>query len=199
MIALAGLALGVALGAIPVSWVVHRALSGGDLRDVGSGNPGATNAWRAGGPAAGGLSLVGDLAKGAAAVALARALMGGAAAAAAALGAPLGHAFSPWLRLRGGKGVAAAMGAFLVAAPLAALAALVTFGATLGATRWVSAGSVAGALALPIAVAATGGNRYVVAAAVATAILIVWRHRPNFARMRRGTEPRIGSGGSRRG
>lgn len=198
MIALAGLALGVVLGAIPVSWVVHRAVSGGDLREVGSGNPGATNAWRSGGPVAGGLSLVGDLAKGAAAVALARALAGESAAAAAAFGAPLGHAFSPWLRLRGGKGVAAAMGAFLVAAPLAALAGLATFGAALVATRWVSAGSIVGALCLPIAAAATGGRPDLVAAAAATAVLIVWRHRPNFARMRRGTEPRIGAGGSRR-
>lgn len=187
---LVGAAVGVALGSVPVSWSVHRLLHGADLRNVGSGNPGATNAWRQGGVAAGVVGLAGDVAKGAAAVALARRLGGASASAAAAFGAPLGHALSPWLAFRGGKGVAPALGAFLVLSPVAAVCALGAFVAGVSLTGWVSFGSFAGALALLLGTWASGAQAPTVAAA-ATGLLLVWRHRENFVRMRAGTEPRV--------
>ncbi len=186
---LIGLVAGALLGAVPVSWIVHRVATGRDLRRAGSGNPGATNAWRDGGARVGALGLAGDVLKGSIAVLAARRL--GGEPAAAAFAAPLAHAFTPWLGFRGGKGAATALGSFLVASPVAALAALIAFGVATAATGWVSLGSVAGAIVLPIAILAGPRDGPLTAAAAATAALVVWRHRSNFARMLDGSEPRI--------
>lgn len=184
-----GLVVGAMLGAVPVSWIVHRIATGRDLRREGSGNPGATNAWRDGGLGVGAVGLAGDVLKGTFAVLVARRLGGDAAA--AAFAAPLGHAFTPWLGFRGGKGAATALGAFLAARPLAALVALGAFGVATAATGWVSLGSIAGAIVLPIAVLAGPRDGPLTVAAAATAVLVVWRHRSNFARMLDGSEPKI--------
>ena len=196
---LPGLAFGLLLGSVPFAWIVHRAATGRDLRREGSGNPGAANVERSAGAGWGLLALALEIGKGAAAVLIARRLAGADAAIPAAAGAVLGHVVSPWLGGRGGRGVAAAAGAFLVLAPWATLAAAAVFAVAVAATRWVSLGSVAGAAILPVAALATGAGGRIAVAAAAVAVLIAWRHRANFERMRAGTEPRVGVRGSAEG
>jgi len=201
--ALGGLAVGAAVGSIPFAWLLHRMATGRDLRSEGSGNPGATNLERSDGKAWGAAALSLDAGKGAAAVLLALQLAGADTGAPAALGAVLGHVFSPWLMGRGGKCVATAAGAYAVLAPAATAAAWAVFALAVVMTRFVSLGSVLGAVALPIAVVLLGPNARTAAAAGAIAALIAWRHRGNFARMRAGTEPRLrrrqlGGGGASR-
>jgi glycerol-3-phosphate acyltransferase PlsY len=162
-----------------------------DLRSEGSGNPGSTNVYRAIGPAWGAFALALDAGKGAIAVWLVVRFAGGAGAAGAAVGSVLGHVYTPWLSGRGGKGVAPAAGAFLVLAPGATAAAAAVFLATLALTRFVSLGSVLGAITLPVAIAAFGPGWAAAVAAAVVAAVIAWRHRENFARMRAGTEPRV--------
>lgn len=181
------------LGSIPFSYLVAQ-LRGVDVRTVGSGNVGATNVMRSAGKAAGIAAFLLDAAKGAAAAELARKLVPGAAVPPlAAVAAILGHMYPVWLRFRGGKGVATGAGAFLPLAPLAAAAGLVTFAVATAATRYVSVGSMAGAVVLAAMAAVLGAPWPVWTAAAAMASLIVWKHRGNLRRLREGTESRIGS------
>ena len=196
---LTGLAVGVAIGSVPFAWLLYRSATGGDLRDEGSGNPGATNLNRAAGLSWGTAALALDAGKGALAVLVAPLLAGDAASVPAALGAVLGHVFTPWLRGRGGKGVATAAGAFVVLAPAATAVAIAVFTIAAFVTRMVSLSSVLAAIALPIAVALLGPGARAAGAAVAIGALIAWRHRGNFERMRAGTEPRLGGRASGRG
>ncbi len=188
---LAGLLVGAAIGSIPFSWLLHRLATGRDLRGEGSGNPGATNALRLDGIAWGAAALALDAGKGALAVVVATRLAGEAACVPAALGAVLGHVFTPWLRGRGGKGVATAAGAYAVIAPAATGVAFFVFALVVAITRFVSLGSVLGAAALPIALSLLGPGGRATIAAAATFVLVTWRHRANFARMQAGTEPRL--------
>ena len=190
--ALSGLAIGVAIGSVPFAWLLHLLATGRDLLREGSGNPGATNVERSAGPGWGAAALALDAGKGAVAVVVAWRWVGADAGVSAALGAVLGHVFTPWLGGRGGKGVATAAGAYALVAPTAAGASFLVFALTVAVTRYVSLGSVLAAAALPIAVLFAGpGDRTAVVAAV-IAVVISWRHRENFARMRAGTEPRLG-------
>ena len=190
--ALCGLAYGVALGSIPFAWLLHRIATGRDLRREGSGNPGAANVQRADGWGWGAVALALDAGKGAAAVALAAHGAGLSAGVFAAIGAVLGHMFTPWLSGRGGKGVATAAGAFAVLAPVPIAVAAAAFVLIAAATRFVALASVvaAGTLALALWFMAPEGGK--APAAGGLALLIAWRHRENFARMRAGTEPRLG-------
>ena len=196
--ALAGLALGVLAGSVPFSWVLHRLRTGGDLRTEGSGNPGATNLLRVAGIGWGLAGLALDAGKGAAAVLLASRAGGEPAAVAAAVAAVFAHVFSPWLGGAGGKGVATAAGAFAVLAPFAFAVAAVVFLLVVATTRLVAAGSLAAAATLVIAAFVFGSDRLVAVAALVIAVLVAWRHRENFARMRAGIEPRLGSRGDSR-
>lgn len=182
------------IGSIPFSFLVARAFGVHDVRQVGSGNVGATNVLRSAGRVAGGLALLLDLGKGAAATALAGRLAPSdpVAPAAAALFAVVGHMYPVWLRFRGGKGVATGLGAFAPLAPWASLAALVAFGLVAAASRFVSLGSVAGAVALAGLLLARRGPDPVTLAAVSTAALVVLRHRSNLRRILGGTERRVG-------
>jgi len=190
--ALSGVLLGAAIGSIPFAWLLHGIATGRDLRGEGSGNPGATNVRRLDGRAWGASALALDAGKGALAVLAAGRLAGEAACVPAALGAVLGHVFTPWLRGRGGKGVATAAGAYAVLAPAATGVAFLVFALVVAVTRLVSLGSVLGAAALPIAVSWLSPGGRATSAAAAIAVLVAWRHRGNFARMRAGTEPRLG-------
>jgi glycerol-3-phosphate acyltransferase PlsY len=190
--ALWGLTIGFAAGSVPFAWLLHLGSTGRDLRREGSGNPGTTNLGRADGMAWGALALALDAGKAALAVLIAARAAGTEASVPAAAGAVLGHVFSPWLSFRGGRGVAPAAGGLFVVAPAAAAIALIVFLAALATTRFVSLSSVLGALSLAIALAALGPDRRAAAVAAGIALLIAWRHRENFARMRAGTEPRVG-------
>lgn len=182
-------------GSIPFALFLARRWGDVDLRRIGSGNLGAANVWRASGVTAGVLVAVLDIAKGAASVLLAERLNpnGSAVPAAAGLAAIVGHIYPAWLRFRGGKGVATACGVFSVLTPLAVPPALAVFVAGVWVTRYISVGSVLASIALPAAAYLSGSPGPVVTAAVAASALIVFRHRSNLARVREGTEPRVGA------
>jgi len=182
------------IGSIPFALILARRWGASDLRLVGSGNLGAANVMRASGVTAGVLVAALDMAKGAASVWLAERLGSGPAlSAAAGLAAIVGHIYPVWLRFRGGKGVATACGVFTVLTPLALPPAFAIFAAVVWLTKYVSLGSVVASLALPPLAYALGSPASTVGAALAAATIIVFRHRSNVARLRTGTERRIGA------
>jgi glycerol-3-phosphate acyltransferase PlsY len=192
MATLIAVACGYLLGSIPFAFLLTRS-RGVDLRAVGSRNVGAANVLRTAGVTVAVAVLLLDAAKGAAAVLIARAMTADVIiATAAGIAAIAGHIYPPWLGFRGGKGVAAAAGAFSVLAPVATAIAVAVFVAVVFVTRFISAGSIAGAVALPIAAAAGNVAGPVVAGAIVSAILVVHRHRDNVSRLIAGTERRIG-------
>ncbi len=152
-----------------------------DLHDVGSGNVGATNAGRAMGAGVGVVVAVLDVAKGAAPAAL-FGVWDHRAGLAAGFAAVIGHVSSPWLRGRGGRGVATAMGAVLGSHPLWAPVVLVTWLLVLVAARWVTLASVCGAAALVVVAVVSRASAASLAWAVAIAVVVWWRHRRNLAR-----------------
>ena len=177
-----------ALGSIPIAWFVVRRWAQVDLRGVGSGNVGATNALRATSPAIGLLVALADAGKGALAIWVARrAHASDTAVALAAVAAVAGHVAPVWLKFRGGKGVATASGAFAVLAPLAAAVALGVFVMVVSITRLVSLGSLAATLAL-VGITAWHDPARIAEAAGLVAAIIVFRHAANITRLRAGTE-----------
>ena len=187
-------ALGYLLGSVPFGVLLTRALGLGDLRRIGSGNIGATNVLRTGNKAAAAATLLLDGGKGAAAVLLARAVAGEDAAQLAGLAAFLGHCYPVWLGFRGGKGVATFLGLALALAWPVGVACCLTWLATAAIGRVSSlAALVAAASAAPWALILGLGEIAVLG--VALAVVVFWRHRANIARLRAGTEPRIGQKG----
>lgn len=188
------LAFGYLLGSLPFSYVVARFWGIRDVREVGSGNVGASNVMRSAGKVPGVLAFCLDFVKGALAVLAVRHWAGGDEPLAALTGvaAVAGHMYPFWIGFRGGKGVATGAGAFLPVAPLATGLALLAFPVTLALTRYVCLASIAGALTLAAAAFALGEPRAVAWTATAMAALIVLKHRSNLARLRQGTENRLG-------
>jgi acyl phosphate:glycerol-3-phosphate acyltransferase len=181
------------LGSIPFSYLVARR-SGIDVRQVGSGNVGATNVMRSAGRTAGLTAFALDFFKGTAATLVAMRLAEGSFwPALAAMAAVLGHMYPVWLSFRGGKGVATGAGAFLPVSPAATGLALLIFGAVALVSRYASLGSVAGSLGLGLLSFALGVAPDVSWAALATGLLITWKHRGNLQRIFAGTERRMGS------
>jgi acyl phosphate:glycerol-3-phosphate acyltransferase len=189
----AALLAAYAIGSIPFALLLARSW-GADLRRTGSGNLGAANVLRASGITAGVLVALLDIAKGACSVLLAQRLTDNPSApAAAGLAAIVGHIYPAWLRFRGGKGVATACGAFSILTPVALPPALAVFVVGVWITKYISLGSVLATVTLPAIAYATGSPLPVVVAACAAAALIVFRHRSNLARVRTGTERRVGA------
>ena len=184
--------LGYLAGSVPFAFLLARR-AGIDVRVAGSTNVGAANVLRTTGLGRGIAVMALDVAKGAAAVALAQLTTGGAAlAAATGAAAIVGHVYPVWLRFHGGKGVAVAAGAFVVLAPLATAIAAAVFILIVWATRYVSLGSIAASVALPSAAWLSGDPALVVGTASGAAALILFRHRGNLRRLRAGTERRLG-------
>lgn len=183
------------IGSIPFGYLIVRATAGGDVRQTGSGGTGATNVTRRAGKAAGVITLVLDAVKGALAVLIAKWLSGGNTdwvIAAAAIAVLLGHIFPVWLGFKGGKGVATGVGVFLALAPTAVLCAGVVFLAVVWLTKFVSLGSILAAATIPLFVwLLESASDPIVSAAVVGALLIVFAHRGNIARLWNGTESRI--------
>ena len=189
---LAVIVLGYLCGSIPWGLLFARA-AGVDVRRTGSGNIGAANVARSAGTSLGLATLVADAAKGAIPVLVARAAAGPPwLPAAAGLAAFAGHVFPVTLGFAGGKGVATALGVLAPLAPTAAACAVTVFLAAFLATRYVSVGSLLGAVTAPVALAVLGAPAPVLGAGAAMAFVIVIRHRGNLARLRAGTEPRAG-------
>jgi glycerol-3-phosphate acyltransferase PlsY len=186
--------VGYLLGSLSFAVLLVRRKTGRDIRTEGSGNAGATNVLRAHGK---GLALsvaALDIAKGAAAVLLVRMVTAEPRyAAAAGFAAILGHVFPLYYGFRGGKGVATAVGAFLVLAPVATLICVGLFVAVVAITHYVSLGSIIAMVLLPpIAGGIFHAPGPVVAAAAGTAILVILKHRENLKRLVSGTEPKLG-------
>src|SRR3546814_373415 len=171
----------------------------GDLRQIGSGNIGATNVLRTGRKELAAATLILDGAKGAVAVLLARHFvpeLGDHAAMIAGAAALIGPCYPVWLKFRGGKGVATLLGlALALAWPIGLLFALVWLGTVL-LLRISSLGGMLGAVSEPIAALAFGYPVYAIGL-VGLAVIVLWRHRENIARLRAGTEPRVGAGKER--
>jgi acyl phosphate:glycerol-3-phosphate acyltransferase len=200
------LALAYLLGSLPFAFLVVRLRTGRDLRDLGSGNAGATNAMRAAGVGAGVISLALDFGKGVAAVILARSL--GATPEVVALCAGtvvLGHVYPVFLGFRGGKGVATAAGALGTLAPAAAALSALAFLVVVAWKRYVSLGSVVAAATFPIFVFLAGIAGWLpaprpsfVATSALVPVLVIFKHRENLRRLLAGVEPRLGERGSAR-
>lgn len=189
------LALAYVIGATPTSYWVGRVGHGVDLREAGSGNLGATNAFRVLGWKSALPVVVVDIAKGWGPAALFPALAGVSFPWSFAFGlaAVLGHMFSFWVGFRGGKGMATGAGMFLALAPAAVGAALVLWLVVTLSTGYVSLASIIVAAALPpmIAVTPHEGGTTLVWLSSALAVFIIWKHRSNIGRLRRGEENRF--------
>ena len=184
-------ALSYLLGSIPFGLVITRALGLGDLRKIGSGNIGATNVLRTGNRGAALATLLLDAGKGGLAVLIARALVGADAAQVAALFSFLGHLFPVWLGFKGGKGVATFLGTLLALAWPVGLAACATWAVTAAISRISSLSALVAAALSPVWLAVLGYPQMTVLA-IGLAALIFVRHGANIARIREGTEPKIG-------
>ena len=184
---------GYLLGSIPFGIVITRALGLGDLRQIGSGNIGATNVLRTGNKPAALATLILDSGKGAAAVILARLALGPDMAAIAGLGAFLGHLYPVWLGFKGGKGVATYLGILLAIGFWVGLATCLTWLATALIFRISSLSALVASLSAAFWLWLFGHPGAILAALIMAA-LIWWRHRGNITRLRAGTEPRISFG-----
>ena len=176
--------LGYAIGSLPIGFLVAQNTRGIDLRRAGSGNVGAANVYRTTGLGVAIVVMIADMAKGAAAVLLA----GDGGAVAAGVAAVVGHVYPVWLGFHGGKGVATASGVFGVLSPWPTAIAAAAFSLTVARTRYVSLGSVVATVILPVAGWLTPGLRAVDIAATVVAMLILFRHRGNIARLWSRTE-----------
>jgi glycerol-3-phosphate acyltransferase PlsY len=204
-------AIAYLLGSIPFGYLLVRIFRGEDIRQTGSGNIGATNVARSGAKGLGIATLILDALKGALAVWLAAVLAGSKynlcgdfmvtscvpalrLMAWAALLAVLGHVFPVWLKFKGGKGVATALGVFCVLFPKAILVALAVFILVVVVTRYVSLGSILGAITFPVAayfLQNTDALSLLLASGVS--LVIVLKHHQNIGRLLSGTESRFGA------
>jgi glycerol-3-phosphate acyltransferase PlsY len=192
-VALGLLAGGYLLGSIPFGLVVTRLGGAGDIRQVGSGNIGATNVLRTGRKDLALLTLLGDGGKGIVAVLLARHFFGETAAALAGGAAFLGHLFPVWLGFKGGKGVATFFGVMLTAAWPVGVMAAITWLAVAALMRLSSLAALTAVALAPLFAFATDQAPPMVVLAAFIAVLVFVRHKDNIARLRTGTEPKIGA------
>lgn len=186
------LIVGYLFGSIPFGLILTKLAGTQDLRSIGSGNIGATNVLRTGRKGLAAATLLGDALKGTAAVVLCGYLGGPNAAMAAGLGAFLGHLFPVWLKFRGGKGVAVYIGILLGLYWPAGLFFCLVWLATAFAFRYSSLSALVASVLTPVMLALLGHNALVVLAALLT-LLLFYMHRENIARLRAGTESRIGA------
>ena len=175
--------IAAALGSIPFGYLLSRA-RGIDIRNEGSGNIGATNVARVHGAAAGVIILVLDAAKGGVPTWYVAHCLAAPSTIVAATGmaAILGHCFSPWLGFRGGKGVASALGVFVVIAPYASLIGVGMFVAMIAITRVVALGSIAGTATVAAALVWRGDRSFAIFGVI-TLVLIIYTHRTNLANL----------------
>ena len=188
---LLALAAGYLLGSIPFGLILTKLAGHGDLRDIGSGNIGATNVLRTGNKALAVLTLLLDLFKGAAAV-LIGSRLGQDAAILGGLGAFLGHLFPAWLGFRGGKGVATYIGVLLGLYWPGAIAFCAIWLLVALITRYSSLSALVASAAVPCLLFFIGGTRIPVLFVIFT-VLLYWRHADNIGRLLRGEEERIGT------
>jgi glycerol-3-phosphate acyltransferase PlsY len=190
------LILGYLIGSLPFAVIVSKAFGLADPRSFGSGNPGATNVLRTGNKLAAALTLLGDAAKGWLAMfVVAKVGADGTATAFAGLAAFLGHLFPVFLKFKGGKGVATAIGVLIGLDAWLALGAALTWLATAVVTRYSSLAAIVAATVAPTLSLASHGIGAVSIVVAVMCVLLIWRHKENIKRLIAGTEGRIGKKG----
>ncbi|WP_413297594.1 glycerol-3-phosphate 1-O-acyltransferase PlsY [Synechococcus sp. MIT S9452] len=187
--------LGYLLGSFPSGYLAGQWCAGVDIRQLGSGSTGATNVLRQVGKGPALVVFLVDVFKGSAAVIVARGLLGAGAygwLVAAGLAALAGHIWPIWLGGKGGKAVATGFGMLLGLVPAVGLACLGVFLTSLALSRIVSISSVLAAASLPLLMAGAGAPGAYLGLGVVAAVMVIWRHRSNLARLLKGEEPRLG-------
>jgi len=180
------------IGAIPSGVVLTRLAGSEDIRKAGSGNIGATNVYRVAGRKLGLLTLIGDVLKGVLPVLAAQWLhFSDGQVGLIAAAAFTGHCFPVYLGFKGGKGVATALGIFLVISPLAALGAAAVFGLLVWKWRYISLGSICAAAAMPVLVFFINRSLPLVAATLFISAVVIFRHQQNISRLLAGSENRF--------
>jgi glycerol-3-phosphate acyltransferase PlsY len=181
------------IAAIPTGIVLTRLMGGEDVRQKGSGNIGATNVYRVAGKMAGVLTLTGDTLKGFLPLLAIKSWLAPTPTQLGLAGAIaiIAHCYPVYLKFRGGKGIATALGIFLVISPQAVLGALVIFVLAVATTRLISLGSVLAALSAPLLILMLGHPQPIFLATLFIAMLVIWRHRSNIRRLIDGTEDRF--------
>lgn len=179
------------IGSIPFSYIFTRLFTRQDIRKKGSGNVGATNVLRTSGPVVAVFALLGDLLKGVAAGFIALHFGDWLYIVLCSLAVVLGHCYPVVLKFKGGKGVATAAGVVLVYMPLVLGVLALIFVATIIISKYVSLGSITGALFLPVMTIASGKPWPYLVAGSLMCLVVVYRHRENILRLRRGTESKI--------
>lgn len=183
--------VGYGLGSIPFGMVLAKVMGLGNLRQIGSGNIGATNVLRTGNKTAAALTVLLDGGKGAVAVLLARFITGEDAAQAAGLMAFVGHCFPVWLGFKGGKGVATFLGILLALVWPVGIACCLTWLVVAAVSRISSMAAITAAASSTLWMLALGNGTAFLLGILLT-LLIFWRHAANIQRLRAGTEPKIG-------
>lgn len=181
------------IGAIPTGVLLTRLVGSEDIRSAGSGNIGATNVYRVAGRKLGIITLLGDCLKGVLPLLIAQqgfnltengiALI--------ALAAFIGHCYPVYLGFKGGKGVATALGIFLVLSPLSVLCVFIVFALVLWKWRFISLASISAAATIPLLVLFFERSSSLFAATLVIATIVIWRHRANIERLRNGTESKF--------
>jgi glycerol-3-phosphate acyltransferase PlsY len=184
------LALGYLFGSIPFGLLLTKLAGKGDIRTIGSGNIGATNVLRTGSKLLAALTLILDCLKASAAILLAQHWFGEDSGLFAAAGALIGHLYPVWLKFRGGKGAATLLGVLIVLLPIAAAVYAAIWTVLLLAIRISSVAGMSAAVSAPITAAILHSTLSPML--LGFAVLVLWKHRENILRLRRGTEPRIG-------
>ncbi len=191
---LSALVLGYLLGSVPFGIILTRLAGTADLRTIGSGNIGATNVLRTGRRDLAALTLLFDMLKGTLAVILGAVLVSHEVGVLVGVGAFLGHLFPVWLGFKGGKGVATYLGVLVAIDWRAALAFALVWLGVAAALRYSSVAALIASLAPPLVLFITG-HPFAAGAALVMVALLWWKHAPNIARLRTGTETRIGQKG----
>lgn len=181
------------IGAIPTGVILTRFVGGEDIRTAGSGNIGATNVYRVAGRKLGVITLIGDCLKGV--IPLLIAQQGfhptESGIALVALAAFIGHCYPVYLGFKGGKGVATALGIFLVLSPLSVLCLLVVFVLVLWKSRYISLASISAAVTVPLLILLFESSFALFVATLIIATIVIWKHRANIERLRSGTESKF--------
>ena len=178
------------IGAIPTGVILTRLAGGGDIRNAGSGNIGATNVYRVAGRKLGVITLIGDCLKGAIPTLLAQQVFNltETGVALVALAAFIGHCYPVYLGFKGGKGVATALGIFLVLSPLSVLCILVVFVLVLWKWRYISLASISSAASIPLLVFLIEKSFALFFATLIIGAIVIWRHKGNIELLRSGAE-----------
>jgi acyl phosphate:glycerol-3-phosphate acyltransferase len=188
------LAIGYLLGSIPFGLILTRMAGLGDVRNIGSGNIGATNVLRTGNKGLAAATLLLDAFKATAAALIAWKLFGDDAGVVAGFAAFIGHIFPVWIGFKGGKGVATYIGTLLGVAPLMVVVFAVIWLAIAFTTRYSSLSALVATLVIPVVLWILGADKIAAAMAVMT-VISFWKHKANIARLAAGTETKIGAKG----